>query len=221
MPSQLQDRFAPTQQRSRDTAARLQQAALALMAEGGLKACTIPAIAERAGVAVGTVYRRYPDKNTLLTEAVLAMYASLASGRAGEIERLVTSAEDLHGFFRNLALTMIGTTVASQTMLKALRELVDLTADATFRDEFAQRYGEPRALLRRLAWARFQREIVAGEDALTHAINVTLGSIQAMYANKLSSNSEPATDPEIFAQELARMQAAYLGSARDRGLATK
>src|SRR6058998_1614171 len=57
----------PTKQaRSRLTLHRLLSAAEALLEHGGLEAATVPAIADTAGVSVGVVYRRFPDKDALL-----------------------------------------------------------------------------------------------------------------------------------------------------------
>lgn len=56
----------PKQARSRETLSRLLDAAEAVLAEGGLDAATVPAIAKRAGLSVGVVYRRFPDKDALL-----------------------------------------------------------------------------------------------------------------------------------------------------------
>lgn len=57
---------APKQARSRHTLHRLLAAAEALLEHGGLEAATVPAIAQAAGVSVGVVYRRFPDKDALL-----------------------------------------------------------------------------------------------------------------------------------------------------------
>ena len=56
----------PQQARSRLTVHRLVSATEALLAQGGLDAATVPAIASLAGVSVGVVYRRFPDKDNLL-----------------------------------------------------------------------------------------------------------------------------------------------------------
>lgn len=54
------------QARSQRTQDLLVEAAEALLREGGLEAATVPAIARRAGVAVGSVYRRFPDKDAVM-----------------------------------------------------------------------------------------------------------------------------------------------------------
>jgi AcrR family transcriptional regulator len=56
----------PKQERSRHTLFRLLSAAEALLEHGGLDAATVPAIAEAAGVSVGVIYRRFPNKDALL-----------------------------------------------------------------------------------------------------------------------------------------------------------
>ena len=56
----------PKQARSLETVNRLLDAAEQLLEEEGLDAATVPAIAHRAGVSVGVVYRRFPDKDALL-----------------------------------------------------------------------------------------------------------------------------------------------------------
>src|SRR5215210_108773 len=54
------------QARSQHTRDRLLDAAEMLLRKRGPEAATVPAIAERAGVAVGSVYRRFPDKDAVL-----------------------------------------------------------------------------------------------------------------------------------------------------------
>jgi AcrR family transcriptional regulator len=62
----VEDAHAPKQERSRRTLDRLLTAAEAVLAERGLDGATVPAIAERAGLSVGAVYRRFPDKEALM-----------------------------------------------------------------------------------------------------------------------------------------------------------
>ena len=45
---------------------RLLAAAEKVLESGGLEAATVPAIAARAGMSVGNVYKRFPDKDSLL-----------------------------------------------------------------------------------------------------------------------------------------------------------
>jgi AcrR family transcriptional regulator len=56
----------PSQRRSREKRARLDAAALALFGEKGYEATSVEEIADRAGVAVGTLYQHVRSKRQLL-----------------------------------------------------------------------------------------------------------------------------------------------------------
>ncbi|MFB7999344.1 TetR/AcrR family transcriptional regulator [Streptomyces sp. NPDC056002] len=57
----------PQQARSAATLARVLRAAEEVAADSGLEEMTIAGVAQRAGVAVGTIYRRFEDKDQLIT----------------------------------------------------------------------------------------------------------------------------------------------------------
>jgi AcrR family transcriptional regulator len=57
-----------TEARRAETRHRITAAARELIAEGGYVAAQIAAVADRAGVAVGTVYRHFPSKSDLFAE---------------------------------------------------------------------------------------------------------------------------------------------------------
>jgi AcrR family transcriptional regulator len=54
---------------------RVHQAIIELLVEGGVQACTIKAVAERAGVERSTLYRRFPDKWEAIIDALMARAA--------------------------------------------------------------------------------------------------------------------------------------------------
>ena len=58
-------------QRGDRTRARLIEATLAVVGEGGYARASTRAIAQRAGVAEGTIYRHFPDKTALFFAAAL------------------------------------------------------------------------------------------------------------------------------------------------------
>ncbi|TLS46606.1 TetR/AcrR family transcriptional regulator [Streptomyces montanus] len=83
-------RPAALQERSRRSQEDILRAGYALLEEGGADALTVAAVAERAGMAVGSIYRRFGDKEGLLltiqhafTESLLAEIAERTS-----VERL-------------------------------------------------------------------------------------------------------------------------------------
>ena len=59
---------ARTEARLAETRNRIITAARELIAEGGYVAAQVAAVADRAGVAVGTVYRHFPSKSDLFAE---------------------------------------------------------------------------------------------------------------------------------------------------------
>src|SRR5829696_7048447 len=59
---------ARTEARLAETRNRITTAARELIAEGGYVKAQVAAVADRAGVAVGTVYRHFPSKSDLFAE---------------------------------------------------------------------------------------------------------------------------------------------------------
>src|SRR3954468_14633291 len=57
-----------TEARRAEVRSRIVTAARELIAEGGYMAAQVAAVADRAGVAVGTVYRHFPSKSDLFAE---------------------------------------------------------------------------------------------------------------------------------------------------------
>lgn len=71
-------RSGARQTRSRDKRARLNAAALELFAERGYNATSIEAIAQRAGIAIGTVYQHVRSKRQLLLALMDELLAHLS-----------------------------------------------------------------------------------------------------------------------------------------------
>jgi AcrR family transcriptional regulator len=59
-------RRTPRQTRAAETVAAILEAAAQILEKGGLAAFTTNAVAERAGVSIGTLYQYFADKNALL-----------------------------------------------------------------------------------------------------------------------------------------------------------
>ena len=104
--TQTSRRQAPGDVSSQSTRERLLRAAQELVEEGGYAAASVLAVAERAGVAAGTLYRHWPSKGELFAELfrricdreVEAMEAvAIATSERPAVERveaaLVTFAE--------------------------------------------------------------------------------------------------------------------------------
>ncbi len=103
------------------------EAARALAVEHGMAAVQIAAVAERAGIAAGTVYRYFPSKNDLIADLI----AGLA---AREIEAMRQAAEAAPGPLSALAASIA--TFAARALRQrklawaAIAEPVDADIDA-------------------------------------------------------------------------------------------
>jgi AcrR family transcriptional regulator len=89
-----------TEARRAKTRETIVRAALALVARGGYREAQVAAVAKRAGVATGTVYRHFPSKAELLTEVFrvasqreVDAVAEAAATAATATERLAAATE--------------------------------------------------------------------------------------------------------------------------------
>jgi AcrR family transcriptional regulator len=90
-----------TEARRAEVRSRIVAAARELIAEGGYVAAQVAPVAERAGVAVGTVYRHFPSKSDLFAEVfreasqheVDAMRAAMAGMEGTAAERIAAGIE--------------------------------------------------------------------------------------------------------------------------------
>jgi AcrR family transcriptional regulator len=125
----------PQQERSRKTERRLIGAAIELLRSGGLEACTIPAVAEAAGYATGTIYRRFPDKAALMESVCDSILDGLtASARPCEI---VTRADGITSFIEQMVSRLIEGIRLEPQLYVALQHFVRTHPDADFRARFA------------------------------------------------------------------------------------
>ncbi len=69
----------PRQERSRRTMRRLLAAAEEIISERGVSSLTVGEVARRAGTAVGTLYTRFPDKDTFLRVFYDRLFAQAAT----------------------------------------------------------------------------------------------------------------------------------------------
>jgi AcrR family transcriptional regulator len=117
---------------------RILSAALEIVAEHGYAGCSVAAVADRAGVATGSVYRHFPAKAELVAEVfrTASQREVDAVARAGELEATV------HERIASVIETFAGRALRSPRMAYALlAEPVDPAVDAerlVFRREYAR-----------------------------------------------------------------------------------
>ena len=87
--------------RTAEVTRRVHQAIIDLLIEGGVQACTIKAVAERAEIERSTLYRRFPDKWEAIIDALMARAAADVMPDLG-----TTFADDLSSVLRKLKATL-------------------------------------------------------------------------------------------------------------------
>lgn len=91
----------PQQARSAATLARVLRAAEDIASSAGLEEMTMTGVAERAGVSVGTIYRRFEDKEQLinaLTERMLDRREEYVAERLREAEPSLSGVMDAYAY---------------------------------------------------------------------------------------------------------------------------
>lgn len=123
----------PQQARSRETLSRLLSAAQWLLEERGLEATTVPAIARRAGVSVGVVYRRFPDKDALLREVYERFFEEMAEKSAVGLAAVAERKLPLPRLARSLIISIVHGYRARRGIIRALSHYARRHHDAKFR----------------------------------------------------------------------------------------
>lgn len=197
------------QERSRQTRDRLLDAAEAVLARDGLEGATVPAIAAEAGVAVGSVYRRFPDKDALFR----GVYERFFS-RGAETNRAGLMAEAFRGtsagaVIAQLVEGMVAGYRDRRPLLRALLVYEHAHADPAFRRHAAQLRAETFRMIGDLLVAR-GRELghPRPREAVAFALTVVRHTLQGL---ALQNGRGGALEDERFVKELTRMVAAYLG----------
>lgn len=124
-------RSTPQQARSRETEARLVGAALKLLRSGGLDACTAPAVAAESGLAVGTIYRRFADKDALLRHVFQSILDSVDTAEITSPR--VPGPTSLPQFVENLVATLLCSYATDANLYFALLQYARITPDADFK----------------------------------------------------------------------------------------
>jgi AcrR family transcriptional regulator len=118
-------RSIPESDKSKNTVNRLLEAARQEFARNGYEGVRTPAVARRAGVSVGTLYRYFEDKRDLLyklTEELVERDEALVIGEGGDSAGNAREQALLEGMIRYLDL------------LIAQRDLIKAFVEASYRD---------------------------------------------------------------------------------------
>jgi len=187
-------------------------AAVALAAEGGMAAVQVAAVAQRAGIAAGTVYRYFPAKNDLVAELIAAV-----AGR--ELEAMQQAADAAPGALSALASAVArfaARALAERKLAWAvIGEPVDPEVDI-MRNDFRQSLaGELERRINIAIGLRFLPE----QDAKLAAPAI-VGALMEALLSPLAPNHDDAVAAREAVQAVTLLSLRALGviDARARGL---
>lgn len=204
---------APQQERSRHTLHRLLAAAEALLEHGGLDAATVPAIAEAAGVSVGVVYRRFPNKDALLRAVYERFFTTLAEQNVLRL-RVVNASDALQiplaTLARGIVKGMLEGYRRRRGLLRSLIRYARTHPDPAFRRQ-AQKMNRTTIAALVILLSSY-REQIHHPDPDT-AIEFALFTLASVLQNILLEDERflSLNVPENLEEELVRMLFGYLG----------
>jgi AcrR family transcriptional regulator len=198
--------------RGQATLERLLDAAEAILARSGLEGATVPAIARRARMSVGNVYKRFADKDALMRAVYQRFFAHsleqnrevLASDRWADVPTREMLQAVVHGIVAGYR--------EHRALIRALLLYAETHPDPGFRREAET--------LRRETLARLEHLLAARRSELTHpeperAIRLAVGvialALQSVVMSDRSGPAEMITLSPATAAELSAMVAGYLG----------
>jgi len=158
------------QGRPRDpqTEARILQAAIDLLLDGGYAALSIEAIARRAGVGKTTIYRRWRSKAELVYEATFTQVD----------ERCMPDSGDLMADLETLILALVDEFGSPRAIAATPGILADFGSDPAFRDTLRDQFLAPIAegLEARLKQAELRGQLPPGATGrlIIHALGGTV-----------------------------------------------
>jgi AcrR family transcriptional regulator len=196
-------RRKPRQARAGETVAAILEASAQILEAGGLAAFTTNAVAERAGVSIGTLYQYFADKNavlhTLAERELQAALARVARALKGEIDSSV------EGRVRAMVRAIVG---AFGGRLRARRAVVqavlsqgpsDLLAPiAAFINRAGAHVGEQRIFT------------ILDQEQIFVVSRALMGTIRAAVLEE-----QPFFKSRAFEDELVRLVLSYLAAVTE------
>ncbi len=201
---ELTPRKHARQERSRATVQALLEAAAQVFEREGFEATTTDAIAERAGVSIGSLYQYFPNKDTI----VLALaYCHVVESAEMAVPLLAELAQDPPPPVSRMIRELVRLSVASHRgrprLHRLLYEELPLTSDlreTTAREEAALASWIA-AYLRRAPDAS-----VANPELAAHLVQQSLFTA----VHRLATNPPDGFSEEDCEREIAKMLSAYL-----------
>lgn len=188
-------RKRPVQQRSRRTVELVLEAAAQVLEAGGLARFNTNAVAERAGVSVGTIYQYFPDKDAVMAEIARRETARFEAALGEALQQ----AGDLS--LAQAVEALVRVAVVHQMQRPQLARILDLEERRLGIDGEAETAA--RTTASRLAGFLEQRGIGDPETAALDLLNLTRGMI----------DGAAGTEPADLTRRIVCAATGYLASA--------
>lgn len=210
------DRPLPArQQRSQATTEQLLSAAESLLREGGFDSATLRAIADRAGVSLGIVYRRFHDKDAVLRAVYTRFFERVAATNAQALEAAAVRLK--RASLSQTTMSVVSGIAEGYRSQRALVRALILYArthpDADFRKRAAALNAGAYHGLQRLFESQLSGSSLARrEKAVRFAITAVAATLQEhiVFAD---STARPEFSYADLVSEAATMMASYLEAA--------
>lgn len=198
------------QQRSQETAARLLEAAEAVLEKRGIEGASVPEIARRAGVSPASIYRRFVDKDGLLREVFERFFER--SIKANE-EALQPSRWKRTSLEKSVCVLVAGMVAAYSQRPGLLRAVISYSEqhpDAAFRRRALE--------LRERSMAGIEKIVLLHAKEIKHpqpkkAVRIALQLVSLALKERISPSNKlsgPALPAEELRIELSRVFLGYL-----------
>jgi AcrR family transcriptional regulator len=140
----------PIQERGHKAVERLLGAAEKILESGGLEGATVPAIAARAGMSVGNVYKRFPDKDSLLRAVYERFFAEALAANEFALDPAKWKDVPTTEVLSTLVTGMIEGYRSRRALVRALLLYAQTHGDAEFRVHAEEMRQETLGLFERL-----------------------------------------------------------------------
>jgi len=196
----LAPRLRPVQRRSRNTVETILDAATELLEERGVDGFNTNALAERAGVAVRSVYRYFPNKLAVIVELVNRQHRASAGLFDEALRVLADPGEDAFRSFCRLVEdwgNYLSGAPGSQEIRRAMRAVPELRARELADRDIAAR---------RIAEAVQRRGTESSIDRIERSVRLCVTAFDAIFDDALHRYGE--VPREVF-DELETMIQSY------------
>jgi AcrR family transcriptional regulator len=200
------------QERSRETASRLLEAAEAVLETRGLKGASVPEIARRAGVSPASIYRRFVDKDGLFREVFERFFEQSIRSNNDALDPACWRATSLEKSVRLLITGMVAAYNQRPGLLRAVMTYSEQHPDAVFRRRALE--------LRERSMVGIEKVVLLHEKEIRHpepkkAVRIALQLVSLALKERISPGAKlggPPMPADELATELSRMFLGYLQS---------